>query len=386
MPQARKKRESFGAIRTLPSGRLQASYTGLDGKRYNAPHTFDTKTDARGWLSVQQSKLHTGTWSPYEAARSLSAKSARTDTLGAFAADWLSTRMNRNGEPLRDRTRVEYERLLNGPLQLLAGERIVALSPGMIRAWYSAQIDAGTKTQTARAYGLLKSILATAVQDGRILTNPCMIRGGQNAKTQRKIEPPTPAELSKMIELMTPRYKAAVVIAAWAGCRWGELTELRRRDITVTDEIVVIPVTRAVTKTTGVGFKVGKPKSDAGVRAIALPPHVNHYVIEHLSTYVDDSPDALLFHSADGTHLAQSTFGKHWYPVRAKVGREDMPWHALRHHGATRAALAGATLKELQERLGHSTVAAAMGYQHSAGRDTELARRMSELSVQDSMT
>ena len=100
-----------------------------------------------------------------------------------------------------------------------------------------------------------------------------------------------------------------------------------------------------------------------------------------MSKFVDPSPDALLFPAADGvSHLAQSTFGKHWEPARKAAGREDMPWHALRHHGATKAAKAGATLKELQQRLGHSTVAAAMRYQHAAGRDTELARRMSELA------
>ena len=42
--QTRKRRESFGAVRTLPSGRIQASYTGLDGNRYPAPHTFDNLT------------------------------------------------------------------------------------------------------------------------------------------------------------------------------------------------------------------------------------------------------------------------------------------------------------------------------------------------------
>jgi site-specific recombinase XerD len=57
-----------------------------------------------------------------------------------------------------------------------------------------------------------------------------------------------------------------------------------------------------------------------------------------------------------------------------------MPFHALRHFGATRFAQTGATLKEIQERIGHSTVTAAMRYQHTAGRDLELAKRMSDLA------
>jgi integrase len=385
-PPKRKQRETFGAVRKLPSGRIQASYTGEDGKRYNAPHTFDNMTDARGWLSIQQAKIHTGQWSPMDAARAHAGKASRSAAFGEYAQQWLETRTNRHGEHLLPRTREEYERLLRGPLDVLTTERLVAMTPEMVRAWYSDQIATGAKTQTARAYGLLKSVLNTAMQDGRIVANPCMIRGAQNAKTGKKVVPPTPAELQIILEHISPRYKAAVVIAAWAGCRYGELTELRRKDLRLIKDggavqTIIVDVARGVTQITGKGFIVGKTKSEAGVRSIVLPPHVNDVVVAHLNDHVEKSPNALLFPASDGvTHLAQSSFAKHWYPAREAAHREDMPWHALRHYGATRAALAGATLKELQERLGHSTVAAAMRYQHTAGRDSELARRMSELA------
>jgi integrase len=379
----RKRRESFGKVRKLPSGRIQASYVGLDGIRYNAPHTFDNMTDARGWLSIQQGKLHAGTWSTSEANRAGLGTRAKTETLGEYATQWIATRVNRHGEPLLPRTRGEYERLLRGKIfEPLVTERLATLTPAMVRAWNAAQLASGHKTQAARAYGLLTSILNTAVQDHKIAENPCMIRGAQSAKTGKRVDPPTPDELQKILDNITPRYKAAVILAAWAGLRYGEMTELRRKDLTVTPDTVIVNVTRAVTKVTGQGFIVGKPKSEAGVRAIVLPPHVRSTVVEHLSKYTADFPDCLLFPAADGvTHLSQSTFGKHWIPARKVAKREDMPWHAMRHYGATRAALAGATLKELQERLGHSTVAAAMRYQHTAGRDAELAQRMSDLAM-----
>lgn len=45
-------RRSFGALRRLPSGRWQASYTDeRTGARAVAPATFCTKTDANLWLS-----------------------------------------------------------------------------------------------------------------------------------------------------------------------------------------------------------------------------------------------------------------------------------------------------------------------------------------------
>jgi len=54
--------------------------------------------------------------------------------------------------------------------------------------------------------------------------------------------------------------------------------------------------------------------------------------------------------------------------------------HDLRHTGAVLAASTGATLAELMARLGHSTPAAALRYQHAAaGRDAEIARALSAL-------
>ena len=381
----RQVRQAFGAFRVLPSGRFQASYVGEDGIRYNAPHTFDNKTDARGWLSIQQAQLHSGTWRAHDANRATTTKRSLTDTFETYAVEWLSTRMNRHGEPLRPRTRVEYQRLLNTTLQPLAGQRLNALTPANIRKW-NAEAQTHGVTQAARAYGFLKAVLNTAVDDGRLTSNPCVIRGAQNATTGRKVTPPTPEQLQTILDRITPRYRAAVIIAAWAGCRFGEMTELRRKDIAVLESAtgvisVIVNVSRAVTQITGEGFVIGKTKSEAGMRSIVLPPHVNQIVIDHLAGNVAVGPESLLFPAADGvSHLAQSTFIKHWYPARAAAKRTDMPWHALRHHGATRAALAGATLKELQDRLGHSTVAAAMRYQHTAGRDAELAQRMSDLA------
>ena len=40
-------RQRFGNVRKLPSGRLQARYTGPDGQEHRAPITFDTKGDAQ---------------------------------------------------------------------------------------------------------------------------------------------------------------------------------------------------------------------------------------------------------------------------------------------------------------------------------------------------
>src|SRR4029079_10262780 len=69
----------------------------------------------------------------------------------------------------------------------------------------------------------------------------------------------------------------------------------------------------------------------------------------------------------------------HWAKTVSSVGLSpDFHFHDLRHTGNQLAAEAGATTKELMRRMGHSTVRAAMRYQHSTDRrDREIAAEMS---------
>ena len=385
-PKPRKRRESFGQLKTLPSGRIHASYVGLDGNRHNAPMTYDNLKDARGWLAKQQTLMNEGEWEASAVAGAETAKKSRALTLGVFAQEWISTRVNRDGDFLRPRTSAEYQRLLRGALSPLLEYRLNAITPEIVRKWNSEQLATGHKTQTSRAYSLLNSILKTAVEDQRITFNPCIIRGAQNATTGKKIEPPTLEELDIIVDSILPKYKALVLMAAWGAMRFGEVTELRRGDIEIESDsegnvdLITARITRAVSQIPGQGFIVGVPKTKKSVRNVVMPPFINGEIMNHLDKFVGASENSLLFPASDGvTHMNQSTLAKSWYPARAKAERSDLPFHGLRHFGGTRYAQTGATLQEIQDRLGHTTVSAAMRYQHSAGRDAELARKMSSM-------
>lgn len=365
----RKRRESFGQVEKLPSGRIRARYTGPDGHRYTAPVTFGTVTDARAWLSQQQAKITADEWQP---ARKRSPIAFR-----AYAEDCIATRTNAHGEPLKPRTRREYERLITGPLHVFHDRPLHKITPEEVRRWNAAQLATGKVTQTARAYRVLRSVMATALADGHIKANPCQLRGAAKAATGRPVEPPTDAELAIILATIDPRLSLLVEVAAWGGLRWGEITELRRGDVRITGDIATLSITRAVTYTAADGYIVGTPKSAAGIRTVALPDTLTPAIRERLEA-IARNDDALLFPalSDPARHLSGGAFGHRFRKAREAAGRPDMPFHALRHFGATRYALAGATTKELLTRLGHSHVAVAMRYQHDAGRDADLARAM----------
>ena len=120
------------------------------------------------------------------------------------------------------------------------------------------------------------------------------------------------------------------------------------------------------------------PKSAAGVRDVYVPPHLIPALRDHMAKHVAPGAGSLLFPARHGGHLAPGTLYRRFYAARDAAGRPDLRFHDLRHSGAVLAALSGATLAELISRLGHSTPAAALRYQHVAqGRDKDLAGAMS---------
>jgi integrase len=366
----RQNHRGFGAIKKLPSGRYHASYVGPDQTRHNGPTTFTAKVDAEAWLAQEQRLIATGEWEPPTDRKALQA--ARNVTFGGYAETFLAERT------LKPRTRQHYRSLVRNQLDPTFGTTpLRAITPHTIRGWHTA-LGTQTPTLRAHAYGLLRTILGQAVHDGLIPANPCHIRGAGNAKRVHKIKPATIPELEQIVAAMPEKYRPMVLLAAWCGLRFGELTELRRSDVDLKDG--VLHIRRAVTRVDG-EFIVGTPKSDAGTRDVAIPPHLLPVVKEHLGDKITGGRNGLLFPALDGTsHLAPSTLYKSFYPAREKAGRPDLRFHDLRHTGAVLAASTGATLAELMARLGHSTAGAALRYQHAAeDRDKVIAAALSAL-------
>lgn len=364
---------AFGRIRKLPSKRWQASYVGPDGTRHNAPTTFTAKIDAEGWLASEARLTSADTWRP-PAQRRAQAMAARR-TVTEYADTWLQQR------DLKPRTRALYRDLLDRCiLPTVGGLYVESLTPATVRDWYS-KLDGNKARQRAHAYALLRTICSTAVHDDLLSANPCRIRGaGQAPRRSTETEPATPEELAAIVAAMPERLQLMVLLGGWCAMRFGELAELRRSDLDLRRGVV--RVRRAVVRVDGAAV-VGAPKSDAGKRDVAIPPHVLPAVREHLAMMPMTGRDALLFPSSTdpAKHVHAARVFVSFAQARAAVGRSDLRFHDLRHTGAVYATMSGATLPEVMARLGHSTPAAAMRYQHAArGRDAEIAARLSTMA------
>lgn len=371
-------KRGFGNIRKLPSGRYQARYTGPDGKTYRAQRadggalTFQTKRDAESWLSLRQSEVVRNEWLP-------PTEKAAPVTFQTYADAWLA------GRKLADRTREHYAQLLRDHLYPTFGTTpVTGIEPASVRTWHAELSQQTGPTACAHTYGLLRTIMNTAIADDMITANPCRVRGAGQSKRAVQIEPATLAELEVLTAAMPAKYHLMVLFASWCALRFGELAELRRSDVDT--ETGVVHVRRGVVRTKE-GRTIKGPKSEAGIRKVNVPPHLMPLVRSHLREHAAMGRDGLLFPTTKpGEQLAPSTFYRHYYPAREAAGRPDLRFHDLRHTGSVLAASTGATIAELMARLGHSTPGAAMRYMHaSKDRDRVIADSLSRL-LSDNVT
>ena len=380
MPTMKRRANKTGWVDRLPSGRWRARYLGPDGKRRSAPATFDAKGDAEAWLKLQQRQVQAGTWA------------AADDTFGTFgqyASEWLRDR------PLKPTTRSNYQRILTTSiLPTFRNVPLEAITVASVKSWHKTLL-VDKPTARSHAYGLLRTILQTAYQDDLIPANPCRIRGAGNVVRSTRTDVPTAVQVHQLADAMGitanndgstrvlsgGKYRVMTLVAAWCGLRFGEVTELRRKDVVVDDDDmpVRLRVRRGVVRVDG-EFVVQTPKSGAGVRDVTIPPHIRPDVQDYLE-HLPNSSETLLFPgSRKGAHMAPSSLYKPFYRAREQVGLPALRWHDLRHFSATTAAQTGATLAELQARLGHSTTQAAMRYQHAASdADERIAEGMSNV-------
>ncbi|MEU7889281.1 site-specific integrase [Microbispora bryophytorum] len=399
----------FGNIRKLPSGRYQIRYPGPDGQIRSGSETYERKGDAERALSLVEAQIIKGEWTDPDRGKV---------KLRDYAENWISQRPG-----LRPRTVDLYRWLLNKHITPhLGGVQLGKLSTAMIRQWRADLLGNGVSVSVAaKAYRLLRAVLMTAAEEDHIIPrNPCRIRGAGDEHAQerpvlavaqvfdladrvgrrpvgnvRKLKNGayrlrfqrhgemrthpevfrTRADAERALWAMgmdgradctqDRRFRALVLLATFASLRWGEVSALRRSDLDL-DAGTVRVRAAFVERSTG-ELVLGAPKSKAGRRVVGIPQGITPALREHLATYVQDEPGALLFPGAKGGPLRRSGFNTRtrWVDVVKEMGLPGLHFHDLRHTGNMLAAESGAGLKDLMARMGHDNVRAAMIYQHA---------------------
>lgn len=207
---------------------------------------------------------------------------------------------------------------------------IAALTLPAVRRWRKKLLDSGVSEVTAaKAYRLLR------------------------------------AQIYALADAVDSRYRALILLIAFASLRWSELAALRKEDIDL--RTCTVRVTRQISYQLGFGHSFVPPKSRAGVRVVSFADLIVPDLRDHLDLISD--PAALAFTSPNGAPLRHSNFYRRvWMPALKLLGLVGLHIQDLRHAGNQLTSDAVASLREMMERMGHDSTRAALIYQHSTDK------------------
>lgn len=327
--------------------------------------TFKKREDARNYVrQLGRDELAGVVFDP----------AAGKDAFGPYAQVWIDTRLVK-GRPIAPRTRKGHQSVLDALLSDFEDVPLRKITPEGVRTWYSKLLKEKGHDRAAVAYGLLRAIMNTAVEDRKISISPCALKGASRpAAAERPLVETT--VVLKLAEAIVERLKAFVVLIGIVGLRPEEVLGLRRSDIDLVHG--VIRVQETAQEIQGMGRVVGPPKTDAGKRPVSISGYVLDVVEAHLEQYAGAGPDGAVFVGERlGRPLRRCVLYREWYAALDQVPEAPpgLRLYDLRHHAATvMARMPGVTTKELMSRIGHASPRAALIYQHaSEDRDKKLA-------------
>lgn len=370
------RRRQFGSVRQKASGKWQARYKDDTGQEHY--RIFTTKKEAAAFLAATEADMLRGDWADPRLGQV---------TVEEWAATWLAGKHN-----LRKNTTELYAGLLRNHVLPAFGKRTLAsIRPEHVEAWVAvllANEDLSSSTAN-RAYRVFSQMMTLAVRRRRIPASPCAdVAAPKDAQGEMLFL--TVKQVAALADAIDKHYRALVLMAVYSGLRWGELAGLKVSRLDVINRTVT--VTHQLTKT----GELAPPKSEAGVRTVALPEWLMQIMRKHIA---DKAMDDYVFTFTEGGPMAHtSNFTRRvWKPAVKKALPPAL--HALRFHDLRHTAVALAidhsrkagkplNAKALQVRMGHSTIKMTLDrYGHLLpGHDDDIAASLTDPFADDTDT
>jgi len=160
-------------------------------------------------------------------------------------------------------------------------------------------------------------------------------------------------EADRLIAAAQGQLRTMILVALKTGMRHGEILALRWQDVDLV-------AGRITVRQNVVRGRIGTPKSGKP-REIPLGDDVRAALKAHRHL-----KGLLVFCDAGGHMLTDSEHAKPLVYACKRAGLRPVSWHVFRHTFASHLAMRGATLKVIQELLGHASIVMTMRYAHLA--------------------
>lgn len=315
----------------------QARYRDRSGRQRTK--TYPTKADAQRHLQAIEMEIDRGTWAD--------------PALGKIPFANYANRWRGATSHLRPGTLANLDSdLRRHVLPAFGGWPIGNIHPVDVREWVAELVAKELTAETVSGiYRLFARIMATAEIDGIIPRSPCIGIRLPKATSHQEMHFLSPQGVRHLAETIEPRYRALIYTAAYTGMRWGELAGLQIPRCNLL--LGTIDIVQALTEVNG-HVDVGPTKTGKN-RSISVPRFLGEMLTDHIATY--GTPGGFVFTSAEGCPIRRNFYRRHFRPAVKKAGGPDgLRFHDLRHTCAALLIAQGAHPKEIQERLGHSTI------------------------------
>lgn len=321
---------------------------------------FRTKREAEAWANQLEVDKRRGAYVAPAAGRM---------KLTDCAQEWLASK-----HKLKPSTRARYQIVVDGFIAEHGNVAIGDISRELVREWVAdLSVDAAPAT-VHKTIGVLRQILALAVKDNRLVLNP--VDGVELPSVEVVEQRFLTLDQLHALAAAAGDHKPLVYVLGTCGLRFGEVAELRWRDVDL--EKRTMRITRSVTLVEG-AFELGTTKSAKG-RTVSVPAFVVA-MLRRSSTALD--LDTLVFPDTNGGYMRGSNVRRRWWSQAVaeaelfpqRVGDTvtyEFKLHELRPTASSLAIQAGANIKSLQNMLGHESAALTLDrYGHLYGSDVE---------------
>jgi len=329
-------------------------YETAKGRRYRAQYRRPDQrlTQKRGFRTKREAELFLATVEvDMSQGRYIDPSLARV-TVAEWLQIWLAARSD-----LRTTTRSRVGQIIQKHIDPHLGRiQIGNLTRLQVQEWVSA--IPGAPATVRKTVNVLSGALRFAVEDGRLPSNPAQrLKLPKVVKTaKRYLSHEQVAALARAVGQISGGfehgYHLVVLVLAYCGLRWGELSGLRVRDVDLARRRLTIRHTVVADR----GYQRIEAPKDYEQRSIPIP----QFLCEPLARQiVDNAPDEPVFYGIrTKTWLRNHVFRVGWFDrAAAEVGLEGLTPHELRHTAASLAVSAGANVKAVQRILGHASAA-----------------------------
>lgn len=320
-----------------------------DGKRIRRSVYGKTQDEVRRKIFDLRKKFRSGV-------------SDRRMTVAEYLESWMRDDVRPNVAP---RTAETYRSVLDTHIVPHLGKKQLA-NVGLqeCRQWMQAmQKDGASNFRRGRAMQVFRIALNAAVRNELIPDNPvCKLVKPKHKK--RKAEVLSLEQCRKLIDVSRPhRIGDIVILALFSGLRLGELFGLHWSDIDFENKC--LHVRRGIGLVRGM-IVVGGPKTETSERKVLLESVALQCLQERREKAIAEGfgPECceVVFANRKGSYLRNTNFYECvWKKMRDEA---ELPvsfrFHDLRHTHATLFFAVGGSMKELQDRLGHSTIGVTM--------------------------